>query len=98
MRVDLKPLVFWKGMKANIVNYVERCLECQQVRVEHKHLAGLLQLHAILESKWEVILMDFIVGFSLTARRHYSIYLVVNTLTKSAHFISVYDVSGTRHS
>jgi hypothetical protein len=29
MRVDLKPLFFWKGMKAYIVNYVARCLECQ---------------------------------------------------------------------
>jgi hypothetical protein len=28
MREDLKPLFFWKGMKANIVNYVARCLEC----------------------------------------------------------------------
>ena len=29
MRVDLKPLFFWKGMKANIVNFVAICLECQ---------------------------------------------------------------------
>jgi hypothetical protein len=29
MRADLKPLFFWKGMKADIVNYVARCLECQ---------------------------------------------------------------------
>jgi hypothetical protein len=29
MRVNLKPLFFWKGMKAYIVNYVARCLECQ---------------------------------------------------------------------
>jgi hypothetical protein len=33
--------------------------------------------------------MDFIVGFSLTARRHDSIFVVVDTLTKSAHFIPV---------
>jgi hypothetical protein len=26
MRVYLKPLFFWKGMKANILNFVERCL------------------------------------------------------------------------
>jgi hypothetical protein len=42
MRADLKPLFFWKGMKADIVNYVARCLECQQVKAEHKHLVGLL--------------------------------------------------------
>jgi hypothetical protein len=89
MRADLKPLFFWKGMKENIVNYVARCLECQQVKVEHRHPAGLLQPHAILKSKWEVISMDFIVGFPLTARRHDSIFIVVDTLTKSAHFIPV---------
>jgi hypothetical protein len=89
MRADLKPLFFWKGMKADIVNYVARCLECQQVKAEHRHPTGLLQPHAIPESKWEVISMDFIVGFPLTARRHDSIFVVVDTLTKSAHFIPV---------
>jgi len=29
MRVDLKLLFVWKGMKADIVNYVAICLECQ---------------------------------------------------------------------
>jgi transposase InsO family protein len=32
-------------------------------------------------------LIDFIVGLPLTARRHDSIFIVVDTLTKSAHFI-----------
>jgi hypothetical protein len=89
MRADLKPLFFWKGMKADIVNFVARCLECQQVKAEHRHPRGLLQPHAIPESKWEVISMDFIVGLPLTARRHDSIFVVVDTLTKSAHFIPV---------
>ena len=64
-----------------------RCLECQQLKAEHRHPVGLLQPHAIPESKWEVILIDFIVGLPLTARRHDSIFVVVDTLTKSAHFI-----------
>jgi hypothetical protein len=89
MRADLKPLFFWKGMKEDIVNYVARCLECQQVKAEHRHPIGLLQPHAILESKWEVISMNFIVGLPLMARRHDSIFIVVDTLTKSAHFIPV---------
>jgi hypothetical protein len=33
--------------------------------------------------------MDFIVGLPLTARRHDSIFIVVDTLTKRAHFIPV---------
>jgi hypothetical protein len=90
VRADLKPLFFWKGMKVDIVSYVARCLECQQVKAEHRHPARLLQPHAISESKWEVISMDFIVGLPLTARRHDSILVVVDTLTKSAHFIPMH--------
>ena len=76
MRVDPKPLFFWKGMKADIVNFVARCLECQQVKAEHRHPTGLIQPHAIPESKWEVISMDFIVELPLTARRHDSIFVI----------------------
>jgi hypothetical protein len=96
IRENLKPLFFWKRMKANIVNYVARCIECQQVKAEHRHLTRLLQPHAISKSKWEVISMDFIVGFPLTTRRNDSIFVVVDTLTKSAHFIpmrTMYQVS-----
>jgi hypothetical protein len=51
---------------------------------------GLLQPHVILESKWECISMDFIVGFHLTKMRHDYIFLVVDTLMKSAHFIPLH--------
>jgi hypothetical protein len=34
--------------------------------------------------------MDFIVGFPLTTRRHESIFVVFNTLMKSAHFIPMH--------
>jgi hypothetical protein len=87
MRADLKPLFFWRGMKANIINYVVKCLECQQVKAEHRHPTRLLQAHAIPKSKWEVISMNFIVGLPLMVRRHDSIFVVVDTLMKSDHFI-----------
>jgi hypothetical protein len=89
MKKNLKPLFFWKGLKAYIVSYMVRCLEFQQVKVEHRHPTGLLRPHGIPKLKWEVISMDFIIGFPLTARRHDSIFMVVETLTKSAHFILV---------
>ena len=82
-------------MKADMVNLVARCLECQQVKVEHRHPTRFLHPHAIPESKWEVISMDFIVGLPLIVRRHDSMFVVVDTLTKSAHFFGAYDVSGT---
>jgi hypothetical protein len=56
----LKKEYFWPGMKTKVVEYLARCLECQQVKVEHRHPAGLLQPIPIPEWKWEVISMDFI--------------------------------------
>ena len=76
-------------MKKDVVSFVARCLECQFVKAEHRHPTGLLQQHVIPESKWEVISMDFIVGLPMTARRNDSIFVVVDTLTKSAHFMHV---------
>jgi hypothetical protein len=95
MREDLKPLFFWKGMKADIVNFVARCLECQQVKAEHRHPTGLLQPHAIPETKWEVISMDFIVGLPLMARRHDSIFGDRHSDEECSLYSCAYDISGT---
>jgi transposase InsO family protein len=59
-------------------------------KAEHRHPTGLLQPHAISESKWEVISMDFIVGLPLTARRHDLIFVIVDTLTNITHLIHVH--------
>jgi hypothetical protein len=56
---------------------------------------GLLQPLSILEWKWNDISMDFIVGLPLTTRKFDSIWVIVDRLSKSAHFIPVhtrYDV------
>jgi hypothetical protein len=76
-------------MKADLFSYVARFLECQQVKTEHRHPTGLLQPPVIPESEWEVILMHFNVGFPLMARRHDSIFVVVDPLMKIAHSIPV---------
>ena len=62
-------------------------MKCQQVKVEHQHPAGLLQPLPIPEWKWEVISMDFITGLLMTWKQHDSIMVVVEKLTKAAHFI-----------
>jgi len=59
------------------------------VKDEHRNLVGLLQPHVIPGSKWDVLSMDFIVAFPLMARTHNSIFVVVDTLIKSLHFIPV---------
>jgi hypothetical protein len=62
-------------------------MECQNFKEEHRHLAGLLQPFPILEWKWEVVTMDFIIGFPRTCKMHDSIMVVVDKLTKAVHFI-----------
>ena len=49
-------------MKNEVVEFIDRCIECQQVKVE-QHPAGLLQPLPIPNWKWEVIGLDFITGF-----------------------------------
>jgi hypothetical protein len=78
---------FWLGMKREIYEYIARCMECQKVKAEHRHPAGLLQPIPIPEWKWEVVTMDFITGLPRTSKLHDSIMVVVDKLTKVAHFI-----------
>jgi hypothetical protein len=59
------------------------------VKDEHKHPTGLLRPHAILESTWEVISLEFTIEFPLMVRKHDPIVVTVDTLTKISHFVPV---------
>ena len=76
-------------MKRDIVDFVAQCPNCQQVKYEHQRPGGTLQRMPILEWKWERIAMDFVVGFPKTLGNFDSIWVIVDRLTKSAHFIPV---------
>ena len=76
-------------MKKDIYEYVSKCLTCQQVKAEHQVPSGLLNPLSIPQWKWDNITMDFVFGFPLTKRKHDAIWVIVDRLTKSAHFISV---------
>eukprot|EP00253_Pinus_taeda_P024097 PITA_24097 len=76
-------------MKKNVAEYLARCLECQQIKTKHQHPAGLLQPLPIPEWKWETISMDFITRLPKTKRNNDSIMVVVDKLSKAAHFIPV---------
>ena len=39
--------------------------------------------------EWEMINMDFITGFPRSRRQHDSIWVIVDRVTKSTHFLSV---------
>jgi hypothetical protein len=91
MYINMKNILFWVGMKRDVVHFITKCLEFQQVEANHHHWTGLLQSHDVAMSKCEVIYMDFFVGFPLTSHKQNSILLIVDKLTKSAHFIPVRD-------
>ena len=74
-------------MKREIAEYVSRCLTCQQVKAEHQRLAGLLQPLQIPEWKWEHITMDFVVGLPVMHKGHNGVWVIVDRLTKTAHFL-----------
>ena len=89
MYQDLKSMYWWSGMKRDIAEYVAKCLVCQQVKAEHQRPGGLLQPLPIPVWKWEEITMDFVVGLPVTTERHDAVWVIVDRLTKSAHFIPV---------
>nr|CAH66687.1 OSIGBa0097A15.2 [Oryza sativa] len=86
---DLKERFWWASMKREIAEYVAVCDVCQRVKAEHQKPAGLLQPLKIPEWKWEEIGMDFITGLPRTSSGHDSIWVIVDRLTKVAHFIPV---------
>ncbi|KAL0551537.1 hypothetical protein IC582_010626 [Cucumis melo] len=87
MYQDLKQVYWWCNMKREVAEFVSKCLVCQQVKAPRQKPAGLLQLLSIPEWKWENVSMDFITGLPRTLRGFTGIWVVVDRLTKSAHFI-----------
>ena len=82
-------------MKRDIAEFVAKCSNCQQVKDENQIPGGLTQVMYVPTCKWKYINMDFIVGLPRTRRQNDSIWVIVDRLTKSAHFIivkSIYSV------
>ena len=79
-------------MKKEIAAYVARCDTCCRVKAVHLKLAGLLQPLPVLGWKWEEISMDFIVGLPTTQKGNDSIWVIMDRLTKSTHFIPIQTV------
>jgi hypothetical protein len=76
-------------LKRDVVEYVALCDTCQRVKAEYQRPTRLLQPMYIPEWKWEEVGMDFIVGLPCTQRGFDSIRVIVDRLTKIAHFILV---------
>ncbi|KAI3773726.1 hypothetical protein L1987_48256 [Smallanthus sonchifolius] len=86
MYKNLKPEYWWIGMKKHIAEYVAKCLTCSKVKAEHQKPSGLLQQLELPVWKWEMITMDFITKLPRTSKMNISIWVIIDRLTKSAHF------------
>jgi hypothetical protein len=89
MYQDLKQKYWWYGLKRDVDAHVVGCDVCQGVKAEHQTPTGLLHSLKIPEWKWEEIGMDFIAGLPRTPTGYDSIWVIVDRLTKVAHFIPV---------
>ncbi|GKD66296.1 putative reverse transcriptase domain-containing protein, partial [Tanacetum coccineum] len=87
MYQDLKQLYWWPNMKENIATYVSKCLTCSKVKAEHQKPSGLLVQPEIPEWKWEKITMDFVTKLPKMANGYDTIWVIVDRLTKSPHFL-----------
>ncbi|GJY18930.1 putative reverse transcriptase domain-containing protein [Tanacetum coccineum] len=89
MYQDMKKLYRWPNMKADIATYVSKCLACLKVKAEHQKPSGLLVQPEISQWKWDNITMDFITKLPRTSSGYDTIWVIVDRLTKSAHFLPI---------
>ena len=87
MYQDLRKMFWWQGMKKDVAEFVYSCLTCQKSKIEHQKSSGLMQPLSIPEWKWDSISMDFVSGLPRTLSNCEAIWVVVDRLTKCAHFI-----------
>ena len=86
---DLRSSYWWPYMKREVAWFVERCLSYRKVKAEHQRPHIKVQPLTIPMWKWEEITMDFITKLPRTTRGVDSIWVIVDRLTKSAHFIPI---------
>ena len=65
---DLREVYWWNGMKRDIADFVSKCPNCQQVKVEHQKPGSMTQEIDIPTWKLNAINMVFIIGLPRTRR------------------------------
>nr|GEW69368.1 putative reverse transcriptase domain-containing protein [Tanacetum cinerariifolium] len=89
MYQDMKKLYWWPKMKVDIATYVSKCLTCVKVKPKHQRPSGLLVQPAIPKWKWDNIMMDFIIKLPKSSQRFDTIWVIMDRLTKSDHFLPI---------
>ena len=79
---------YWPGMRAYTTAYVESCVHCRAPKSLNQNSGGLLQPLLIPFRCWSHVSLDFVTDSPLTARGNDAILVLVDTLSKVAHFIT----------
>ncbi|GJS08348.1 putative reverse transcriptase domain-containing protein [Tanacetum coccineum] len=80
-------LYWWPNMKAKIATYVSKYMTCAKVKAEYQKPSGLLVQPIIPVWKWENITMDFVTRLPKTTYGQDTIWVIIDRLIKSAHFL-----------
>ena len=79
----------WKSASSNVADFVAQCLVCRKAKIEHQKPGGTLQPLEIPQWKWDSISMDFVTHLPKSTRGHDSVWVIVDRLTKCAHFLPI---------
>ena len=80
--------LLWNGIKRDIEDFISKCRNCQQLKVENKKLRDMNQEIYKPTWKWEVINKDLITGLHHTRRMNDPIWMMVDRMTKSSLFLA----------
>ena len=78
-------------MKKEVAEYVDKCLTYQKVKADHQRPVGELRPLEISTWKWDSISMDFIMGLPLSTSKKNVIWVIIDRLAKSTHFLPIRD-------
>lgn len=86
---------WWPGMSIDVKKYVQGCDTCQRNKTSHQPPFGLLQPNEVPGGPWEIITCDLITQLpesqDLAGNPRTAIIVVVDRLTKRAHFYATTD-------
>ncbi|GJP31022.1 hypothetical protein CLOM_g7819 [Closterium sp. NIES-68] len=82
----LQRFYYWPDMVTDVQRYVAACPICQQMKSSHQRPTGLLQPLEPPQRPWQHVTMDFVTGLPAGPSRNDAVLVVVDRLTKMAHF------------
>ena len=83
----LQQQFYWPQIYLDVSDYCKSCISCQRNKPSNRKPLGLLQPMPVAFKPWQTVSMDFIIKLPKTVDGYDSIMVVVDQLTKRAHFL-----------